>query len=190
MISRRAFALTAPALVTMVRGLRAADVDGKWEAEIEGPQGSMVLTFDLKADGETLTGTVGNDMMGSVEIQDGKISGDQVEFVQAMQRGNFQVRFNFAGKVSGDEMELTRTMQRRGGPGGGQGQGGGRGAGGGRPGVAQGGGRPGGAQGAGQGGGRPGGAPGGGRGGGGQGGPGGGRGGMGRAMTFTAKRVM
>ena len=189
MISRRAFALAVPAVATMVRGLRAAQVDGKWEAEIEGPQGPMVMILDLKADGEMLTGTVGNDMMGAAEIQDGKISGDEVEFVQVMQRGDFQMRFTYSGKVSGDEMELTRTVQRPGGPGGGQGQGGGRGPGGGRPGGAQGGARPGGGQGGGRGAGGQGG-PGGGRGAGGQGGPGGGRRGMGRAVTFTAKRVM
>ena len=183
MISRRAFALAVPALATMVRGLRAAEVDGKWEAEIEGPQGSTAIVFDLKADGEMLTGTVGNDMMGAAEIQDGKISGDQIEFVQVMQRGNFQMRFNYSGKVSGDEMELTRTVQRPGGPGGGQGQGGGRGPGGGR--GAGGPGGPGGGRGAGGQGG-----PGGGRGAGGQGGAGGARRGMGRALTFTAKRVM
>ena len=177
MISRRAFALAVPALATMVRDLRAAAVDGKWEAEIEGPQGSTVVVFDLKADGEMLTGTVGNETTGAAEIQDGKISGDQIEFAQVMQRGNFQMRFNYSGKISGDEMELTRTVQRPGGPAGG------RGPGGGRPGGAQGGGRPGG----GQGGARPGGGQGGGRGAGGQ---GGGRGGMGRALTFTAKRVM
>ena len=184
MISRRAFALAVPALATTLRGLRAAEVDGKWEAQIEGPQGSAVFTFDLKADGEALTGTVGNEMMGESEIQDGKISGDQVEFVQVMQRGDFQIRFNYAGKVSGDEMELTRTIQRPGGPGGGQGPGGGRGPGGGGRGAGgPGGGRPGGAPGGGPGAG----GPGGGRG---AGGPGGGRRGMGRAMTFTAKRVM
>ncbi len=183
MISRRAFALAAPALATMVRDLRAAAVDGKWEAEIEGPQGSTVIIIDLKADGEMLTGTLGNDMMGAAEIQDGKISGDQIEFVQVMQRGDFQMRFNYSGKVSGDEMELTRTVQRPGGPGGGQGQGGGRGPGGGRGAGGQGG--PGGGRGAGGQGG-----PGGGRGAGGQGGAGGARRGMGRALTFTAKRVM
>ena len=186
MISRRAFALAFPALAATVRGLRAAEVDGKWEAQVDGPQGPMALIFDLKADGETLTGTVGNEMMGESEIEAGKISGDEVEFVQVMQRGNFQMRFTYAGKVSGDEMELTRTMQR---PGGGQGPGG--------PGGGRGAGGPGGGRGAGgPGGGRQGGAPGGGRGAGGPGGgrgaggPGGGGRGMGRAMTFTAKRVM
>ena len=183
MISRRAFALAVPALTTTLRRLGAAEVDGKWEAQIEGPQGSMVFTFDLKADGEALTGTVGNEMMGASEIQDGKISGDQVEFVQVMQRGDFQIRFNYAGKISGDEMELTRTTQRPGGPGGGQGQGGARGPGGGRGAGGPGGGRPGAAPGGGRG-------AGGAVGGRGAGGPGGGRRGAGRAMTFTAKRVM
>ena len=185
MITRRAFAMALPTAAVSIRGLHAAGVDGKWEAEIEGPRGPMVLVFDLKAEGDTVTGTIGNDMMGEVQIQDGKVSGDEVSFVQTMMRGDFEVRFKFAGTVSGDEMELTRSIDRGpGGPGGGraggrgQGPGGGRGAGGGdrRPGAAPGGGR---AQG-----------PGGGRGQGpGGGAPGGGRRGMGRPFTFVAKRV-
>lgn len=188
MITRRAFAMALPAAAVSIRGLHAAGVDAKWEAETEGPFGPMVMVFDLKADGEIVTGTVGNDMMGETQIQDGKVSGDEVSFVQTMTRGDLEVRFKFAGKVSGDEMELTRSMERGpGGPGGGPGQGpggpgGGRGAGGGgqgRGGRAQG---PGGGRGQGPGGGR-------GPGQGGRGAPGGGRRGMGRPVTFVAKRV-
>ena len=34
------------------RSLRAAGVDGKWEASIESPMGAMTMIFDLKSDGE------------------------------------------------------------------------------------------------------------------------------------------
>ena len=150
--------------------LRAAGVDGKWEAEVDSPRGPVVLAFDLKSDGEALTGTIGNDLMGEVEIQEGKVIGDEVSFVQKQARGDFEIRMKYTGKVTGDEMELTRSVER---PPGGRG--------GGRPG----GGRP--PQG-GAGGGR---GPGGARGGARRQGPGGARrgGGFGRPVTFVAKRV-
>jgi hypothetical protein len=84
------------------------------------------MVFDLKSEGDSLTGSVGNDMMGEIEIQDGKVMGDEVSFVQTMMRGDFEIRIQYTGKVMGDEMELTRTGQR---PGGGRGQGGARGQG-------------------------------------------------------------
>ena len=151
----------------------------------------MVMVFDLKADGEALMGTVGNEMMGTSNIEDGKISGDAVSFVQVFSRGTRQIRFQYEGKLMGDEMELTRSMVRparmaRGGAGGGQGGGaaGGRGQGGGAAGGGGQGGGQGGARGQGGGAGGQGGGAAGGRGqGGGQGG------GLGAPVTFTAKRV-
>lgn len=170
MITRRNFALGMPLAAVSVHRLRAAGIDGKWEAEIQGPMGPMTMLFDLKSDGGSLTGTVGNDMMGMIEIADGKIEGDSVSFAQVMTRGQREMRFKFEGKLMGDELELTRSMDRPagGGPGGP-----------GRPG-GQGGGPGGGGRGRGPGGsgGGPGGAAG-----------GGGRRGGGGPVTFTAKRV-
>ena len=139
-----AFALfTAPGL--------AADPTGKWEATVSGPRGDMAYVFDLKADGEALSGVISNDFIGESEISDGNVSGDTVSFKQKMERGERVITFSYTGKVNGDEMELTRTVE-------GMGGGGGR-----KDGP------------------RPGAGPG---------GPGGQRGGgMGREMTFTAKRV-
>ncbi len=171
-MTRRTFWMSAAAAAASARVLRAAGVDGKWEAAVESPMGPMTLTFDLKADGEVLSGTIANEMMGESEIRDGKIADGKISFVQVMRRGEREIEFKYEGAVSGDAMELTRSMNRPagggpGGPGGrprggGQGQGG-RGPGGGN--RAPGGGGP--------------------RG---QGGPRGG-GGMGRPVTFTAKRV-
>ncbi len=169
MISRRAFAMVVPMAAVSVRRLRAAGVDGKWKAEIENPRGTQVMMFDLKSDGDSLTGTVGNDRV-QFEIKDGRISGDEVSFVQTVMRGEMEFRFQFQGKVMGDEMQLTRTAQRPAGA-----PGGGRGPGGGRPPGGRGGGQ------------RPAGGQGGARG---Q-GPGGARrgGGQGRGVTIVAKRV-
>ena len=192
MITRRTFWMNAAAVAAGARLLRAAGVDGKWEATIESPMGPTTMTFDLKADGEMLSGAVANEMMGKSEIADGKIEGDKVSFVQVMQRGEREIRFKYEGTVSGDAMELTRSMVRpaggapgQQGGGGGRARGGGQGPGGGNRGPG-GGGRPGGG-GQGQGGNR---GPGGGGQPGGRGqGQGGNRGGMGRPVTFTAKRV-
>ena len=162
-ISRRGFALAVPVAAISVRRLEAAGVDGKWEGEVPNFRGPVVMMFEFSSDGDTLTGTLGNEMMGMVEIEEGTVSGDEVSFVQLMQRGEMEFRIKYEGKVTGDEMELTRTMQR---------PAGGRGPGGGRPGAGQRGGGPGGGQ--------RGGGPGGRR-------PGGG--GPGAPVTFTVNRV-
>ncbi len=139
MISRRTFMAGAPVAAVFAGRLRAEGIDGKWKAEIQGRDGMTDFYFEFKADGEMLSGTVGNDAMGTVDIADGKIEGDKVSFVQMMTRGNFQIRLQYEGTLAGDEIELTRTMQR---PGGGQrparwrrGGGGGRPQGGGRGGA-------------------------------------------------------
>ena len=125
MISRRAFALAVPAVATSVGKLRAAGVDGKWEAEIPNQQGSTTVVFDLKTEGEMLTGTIGDARAGEMAIQDGKVSGDEVSFAQVVRRGDLDIRLTYTGKLMGDELELTRTMrrpagmQRQGGQGGG-----------------------------------------------------------------------
>ncbi len=123
----RALTTIACALAMALPAL-AADAAGKWEATIESPRGEMTYTFDLQADGETLTGSVANEMMGETEIQDGKIDGDNVSFKQVMQRGDRSMTFVYSGKIVGDEMELTRTMEGRGGAAGKRGGPGGPGA--------------------------------------------------------------
>jgi hypothetical protein len=52
----------------------AADVSGKWVGNVETPNGPIELTYEFKADGETLTGTVAS-AMGSLPLNKGKIAG-------------------------------------------------------------------------------------------------------------------
>ena len=110
-------------------GAAAADVDGKWTAEVPGRQGNTEMTFNFKADGGKLTGTVANAFMGNTEIQNGTVSGDEISFDQVMERGERKITFKYKGTVKGDEIQFTRELE--GGPGGaGGGPSGGPGAGG------------------------------------------------------------
>ena len=170
-MTNRIFAATVLMVLAASAGA-AAGVDGKWTAEVPGRQGTMEMVFDLKADGDKVSGTIYNDFMGESEIQDGKIEGDEVSFKQVMEMGR-TLTFTYTGKIKGDEIEFTRAME-----GGFGGRGGGRGG----PGAR--GGRRGGEGGEGRardGEGRPGGR--------GEGRRGGRGGGFGRPMTFTAKRA-
>ncbi len=108
-----------------VAGAMAADVTGKYTAETQGRGGPQTMTFDLKADGSTVTGTV-TTPRGDQKIENGKIDGDTITFTTTMTMGDNTMTQKYTGKVSGDSIEFTREMS--GGPGGGGG-GGGRGRG-------------------------------------------------------------
>jgi hypothetical protein len=101
------------ALLALVMGTVAfaADVNGKWTASMPGRQGNtMEVTFNFKADGSTLTGTMSNPR-GETEIKDGKIDGDNISFSQTFSRGDNTMTIVYKGKVQGDTIEFTREMQ-------------------------------------------------------------------------------
>ncbi|MGJ5816453.1 hypothetical protein [Paludibaculum fermentans] len=88
-------------MLTMALSAFAADVAGKWKATMEGPNGSMQLTFDLKVDGNKITGKATGDM-GEMKITDGTIDGDRISFAIETE----QMKVVHKGTVSGDEMKL------------------------------------------------------------------------------------
>jgi hypothetical protein len=97
--------------------LLAADVTGKWVAEQPGRNGGppRQTTFDLKADGTKLTGTMlgGGGRGGAptpIEITDGKIDGDKVSFTVKRETPNGAMETKYNGTVSGDELTLKFTM--------------------------------------------------------------------------------
>jgi len=93
----------AAAFVTLMLAVSAfaADVTGKWKATMEGPNGQMEMTFDLKADGSKVTGTA-TGPMGEARITDGTLDGDRISFT--VETDQFKVVHK--GIVSGDEMKL------------------------------------------------------------------------------------
>ena len=62
----------------------AADVTGKWVGNVETPNGPLELTYEFKADGETLTGTVASPM-GSLPLDKGKVAGKVLTYQVALE---------------------------------------------------------------------------------------------------------
>jgi hypothetical protein len=69
--------------------------------------GTREQTFNFKADGDKLTGTVSG-RQGDVAIADGKISGDSISFTVKMEYGGNSVEQKYTGAVSGDEIKFKR----------------------------------------------------------------------------------
>jgi hypothetical protein len=102
-----------------VLGALAADVTGKYVADVPGRQGATTQnTFDLKSDGSAVTGTV-TTPRGEQKIENGKIDGDNITFTTTQKMGDNEVTVKYTGKVAADSIEFTREMQ--GGGGGGRG---------------------------------------------------------------------
>jgi autotransporter translocation and assembly factor TamB len=92
----------------------AADVTGKWTAEVAGRGGNtMTQTFTLKADGAALTGTVSGGRGGDASITNGKVDGDTISFDVTREMGGNSVTMHYSGKVAGDEIKFK--MEREGG---------------------------------------------------------------------------
>jgi len=119
----------AAVVLMMHAPLRAADVTGKWVAQVTGQNGNQQqVTFNLKADGNTLTGTVtggggggrggrrgggGGGNAQAREISDGKIDGDNVSF-SVKTEANGQTRVTtYTGTISGDTLQLKQSRQGR-----------------------------------------------------------------------------
>jgi hypothetical protein len=86
----------------------AADISGKWAAQIPGRQGNaQEATFTFKADGDKVRGAM-TTRRGEVELKDGKLNGDEITFSTTQAFQGRDVKNNFAGKVSGDEIKFNR----------------------------------------------------------------------------------
>jgi hypothetical protein len=89
----------------------AADVNGKWTAQVPGRGGqTRETTFNFKVEGDKLTGTMSG-MQGDNPISDGKISGDEISFTVKLSFNGNDVTLLYKGTVSGDEIKMTRTRQ-------------------------------------------------------------------------------
>ncbi len=95
-----------------VSGL-AADLGGKWEAQIPGRDGNTLdTTFTFKVAGTQLTGTMEN-QYGERDLSDGKVSGDDLSFTVKIEIGGDEITFLYQGKVAGNEIRFVR--ERKGG---------------------------------------------------------------------------
>jgi hypothetical protein len=109
-------------LVAALAAMAADAVTGKWRMEQEGFGGgpTRVSTFDLKADGATLTGTLTQPGFGqpgdapppptTTPISNGKVDGNNISFDVAMTFGDNSFTMKYAGAITGSDMKVTITV--------------------------------------------------------------------------------
>jgi hypothetical protein len=91
----------------------AADLAGKWTAEFDTQVGLQKYTFDLKVDGEKVTGKAFFERMGQkgeADLLDGKLVGDAVSFAETFDAMGSTVRIDYKGTLKGDEIAFTRKV--------------------------------------------------------------------------------
>jgi hypothetical protein len=84
-------------------------VTGNWTASFDTQIGTRNYTYQLKADGSKLTGKA-TSQHGESEIQEGKVEGDKVSFVENLTYQGMTIRIEYTGKISGDEIKFTRKV--------------------------------------------------------------------------------
>ena len=104
------FAITTAILCAASLMAFAASIDGKWSSETKFGERTIQNTFNLKSDGDKLTGTIETSAGGqsrSTDIKDGKIDGDKFKF-SAVQRGKQGERtVVYEGTIEGSELKGT-----------------------------------------------------------------------------------
>ncbi len=92
----------------------AADLTGQWKAAFDTQPGKQTYLYDLKAEGEKVTGKATGDINGenkrTVEIKEGKLVGDTVTFVEMFEFQGNELTITYSGKLAGDEIKFTRKV--------------------------------------------------------------------------------
>ena len=96
------------AVVALVASpLAQGSVDGKWAGQVNGPRGAMQVTFNFKAEGEKLAGSI-TTARGDIPLQDGTIKGTALSFKMTAGRGGAT---SWTGTLKGDEIALKQEGQ-------------------------------------------------------------------------------
>lgn len=105
MVKRLLLAVAATAALAF-----GADIDGKWVAKMESPNGTREVKMSFKAEGAKLTGTVSG-RQSDTEITDGKIDGENISFSVTRKMGDNEVKTNYKGVLKGGELKLQFKMR-------------------------------------------------------------------------------
>jgi hypothetical protein len=87
----------------------AADISGKWTADVQGRNGTQTMTFTFTVTGTTVTGKV-TSPRGDADITDGKIAGETLTFTQTMSMGGNSMTATYTGKIDGDTIKFSRAI--------------------------------------------------------------------------------
>ena len=106
---RLRLSMLAVLLAVAVTSLSAADVTGKWSAQVAGRDGQMrEQTFTFKVDGEQLTGTISGMPGGdAIEIKDGTAKADDITFNVVRSFQGQEVKIMYKGKAADGEIKFS-----------------------------------------------------------------------------------
>jgi enterochelin esterase-like enzyme len=91
----------------------AADITGKWNAEFDTQVGLQKYIFTFTQDGDKIAGKAVSDIGGEkkeVELQEVKLDGDAISFVEILPFQGTDLRISYNGKISGDEIKFMRNV--------------------------------------------------------------------------------
>lgn len=111
--------VSAVLVLLCATALYASKVEGKWYATIETDNGPFSFTAEYVVSKDKISGTLSSDM-GSVEITDGKITGDEFEYSFLIDYNTIKHKGKFVDgkleiKTSGSygESEFTMTREKK-----------------------------------------------------------------------------
>ena len=99
------------AILALAALLRAADPSGRWTATFTTEVGEQQYTFEFKVKGSALTGTAKSNLLGESELQEGKVDGDKISFVENASFQGMPLKITYSGTMtSADEIAFTRNV--------------------------------------------------------------------------------
>lgn len=109
-MSRTRLLVTVLAFALMPFAAHAADLSGTWTAAFDTQIGKQDYTYTFKVDGTKLTGKA-KSANGESDLQDGKVEGDKVSFVENFTFQGNPIKITYTGKVvSADEIKFSRDV--------------------------------------------------------------------------------
>jgi hypothetical protein len=106
----RAVALVAFCVASAL-AYAAANGSGTWTASFSTQVGQQDYTYEFHVDGMKLTGKAKSNLMGEVELTDGKVDGNTITFVENGMYQGMPVSFSYTGEIVGnDEIHFKRVL--------------------------------------------------------------------------------
>jgi hypothetical protein len=87
-----------------------ADIDGTWEGELDMMGQKMPVSYTFKAEGNVLTGSTPGMGGEEMEIQDGKIDGNNISFSIVFDFQGQETKVDYTGVLSGDDLKISFDM--------------------------------------------------------------------------------
>jgi enterochelin esterase-like enzyme len=97
----------------LLHAAEVADISGSWQAEFDTQIGVQPYTFTFKRDGERLVGTAVAELNGQrreVKLEELKVDGDRISFVERLEFAGNEIRIEFTGKIGAEGVEFTRAV--------------------------------------------------------------------------------